>query len=249
MTRFAIISDIHGNMPALDAVLTDLQARDIDQIYCLGDLVDFAPWGNEVIENIKRLGIPCILGNHDERIAWDLEIVPLGHHSSEETAFREIAIVNSKEQIKECNKSFLRQLPYTMLLTFKIGIREWCIHLVHASTRSNEEYIYANHDERDLLSMFEKTDADLLVMGHTHIVYQRTLTDAQGKSRTALNCGSVGRSREEGRKATYVVISLFEDHMEIEVSRLNYKIESVAQAIIDSGIPDFYAQFLLEDRR
>jgi predicted phosphodiesterase len=246
MIRFAVISDIHGNMPALEVVLADIESRGIDQIYCLGDLVDFAPWSNEVIERIKKLHIPCILGNHDERIAHDQEIVPLPHHTAEESAFRNVAIMHSKKQITDENKSFLRQLPYSMSLTFKIQSREWRIQLVHASTRSNDEYIYVDHDQDDLLSMFDQSDSDVLVMGHTHMVYQRALKDSSGKSRIALNCGSVGRSREADRKATYAVISIFEDRVDIQVPRLDYAVEDVAEAIIESGIPDFYADFLLK---
>lgn len=75
MINIAVISDIHGNLIALNEVLNDIQGKKIDQIYCLGDLVDFAPWGNEVIEMIRSSGIPCILGNHDERIAYDQPII------------------------------------------------------------------------------------------------------------------------------------------------------------------------------
>ncbi|MEI7489572.1 MAG: metallophosphoesterase family protein, partial [Chryseobacterium sp.] len=66
--QIAIFSDVHGNLPALEVVLNDIEERGIDQKFCLGDLVDFAPWGNKVIEKIKSLNIPCLMGNHDERI-------------------------------------------------------------------------------------------------------------------------------------------------------------------------------------
>ena len=65
MIQIAIISDIHGNIRALEAVMNDIKERKIEQIFCLGDLVDFAPWGNEVIDTLRNKGIPCILGNHD----------------------------------------------------------------------------------------------------------------------------------------------------------------------------------------
>ncbi len=76
MNRIAIISDVHGNLPALNAVLKDLDERQPDTIFCLGDLVDFAPWPNEVIEAIRHRRIPTLMGNHNERIAFQHKIVP-----------------------------------------------------------------------------------------------------------------------------------------------------------------------------
>lgn len=107
MKKIAIISDIHGNLLALQKVLEDLESRNISDIYCLGDLVDFAPWGNEVINLMKAKKIPCLLGNHDERIAYDLPIIPLSHHCEKETANRFMAINHSKKYITDENKQWL----------------------------------------------------------------------------------------------------------------------------------------------
>ena len=88
MSRIAIFSDVHGNLPALKTILADLDVRKPDQVYCLGDLVDFAPWPNEVIELLRSSRIPCIMGNHDERIAFDYPVIPLKKHSEDETRAR-----------------------------------------------------------------------------------------------------------------------------------------------------------------
>lgn len=74
MIQIAIFSDVHGNLPALEVVLKDMDRRGIRQKFCLGDLVDFAPWGNEVIRKIRDQNIPCLMGNHDERIAFDMPV-------------------------------------------------------------------------------------------------------------------------------------------------------------------------------
>jgi predicted phosphodiesterase len=99
MIQIAIFSDVHGNLPALEVVLNDINERGITHKFCLGDLVDFAPWGNEVIEIIKEKNIPCLLGNHDERIAFDLPVIPLSKHSEQETIARFSAIDHSKRYI------------------------------------------------------------------------------------------------------------------------------------------------------
>ncbi|WP_262886551.1 MULTISPECIES: metallophosphoesterase family protein [Sphingobacterium] len=131
--QVAVISDIHGNLTALEHVLTDICQKGIPQIYCLGDLVDFAPWGNEVIFLLKQREIPCLLGNHDELIAFDYPVVPLTHHDAVETANRDIAIAFSKRTISRENKLWLSNLPFELSLTFKIdGIFKRVL-LVHAT--------------------------------------------------------------------------------------------------------------------
>src|SRR5688572_8215245 len=117
MKSIAIISDIHGNLPALKVVLKDIKKRNIDTIYCLGDLVDFAPWHNEVIDIIRDLKIPCIMGNHDERIAFDHDIIPIAKHNHEETTARTGAILHTKQTITEQSLAFLKDLPERLLLT------------------------------------------------------------------------------------------------------------------------------------
>src|ERR1700761_9808690 len=92
MHTLAIISDLHANLPALQAVLKDIERKQPDAVFCLGDLVDFAPWPNQVIETIRQRKIPTIMGNHDERIAFDHAIVPLEKHTEEERAARVQAI-------------------------------------------------------------------------------------------------------------------------------------------------------------
>ncbi|UCA59453.1 metallophosphoesterase [Chryseobacterium rhizoplanae] len=106
MIQIAVFSDIHGNLPALEVVLKDIEQRGIHQKFCLGDLVDFAPWGNEVIERIKTLNIPCLMGNHDERIAFDLPVFPLSRHSEEETEARSVALSIQRNILKVATRSF-----------------------------------------------------------------------------------------------------------------------------------------------
>ena len=107
MMKIAILSDIHGNLPALQVVLADIYSRDIQQIYCLGDLTDFAPWDNEVIALIRNLNIPCVLGNHDERIGFDQEVIPLKKHNDAENAARIAAIEVSKAETSPAHKQYL----------------------------------------------------------------------------------------------------------------------------------------------
>ncbi|WP_432670318.1 metallophosphoesterase family protein [Flavobacterium sp. SM2513] len=240
MIQIAIISDIHANLIALDAVLEDIQNRSINQTYCLGDLVDFAPWGNEVIEKMKNKGIPCLLGNHDERIAFDIPIVPLPHHDQKETANRIIAINHSKAAITTENKKWLAALPYNLELTYKINEVTKKILLVHAGILNNDTYIHESDLKNDTAKELKNKGIDALIMGHTHLSYIQNNSDV-----LFVNSGSVGRSKESNRKATYCMLTITEREITAEIIKINYDIHEVAQQIYNGNIPDFYGDFLL----
>lgn len=240
MIQIAVISDIHANIIALEAVLKDIEERNISQVYCLGDLVDFAPWGNEVIDLMQQRGIPCLLGNHDERIAFNQPVIPLAHHDAEETANRDVAINYSKRTITPEHKNWLKERPYQLELSFKTGAKIRRILLVHASPSSNDEYIYASHDQQALFGGLRNKDIDVLCMGHTHLSYIQQYKDVW-----FVNCGSVGRSKEKDRKAAYSILTISEAEVKAEIVKVAYSLDEVTAAIHKSEIPDFYADFLL----
>ncbi|WP_223601239.1 metallophosphoesterase [Chryseobacterium sp. GVT01B] len=240
MIQVAVFSDVHGNLPALEVVLKDIEQRGIRQKFCLGDLVDFAPWGNEVIEKIRSLSIPCLMGNHDERIAFDIPVVPLSKHSEEETNARFIAIDHSKKHITEENKKFLSELPFHLKLNYKVGEKHWNIQLVHSSLSSNDTYLYESEKDEIFTDMLKDSQSDVIAMGHTHLSFKK-----QFKNKTwAINCGSVGRSKEENRLASYVIFTLDEEKITPEIIQIPYPIDETARQIKESGIPDYYASFL-----
>ncbi|MGU3373583.1 metallophosphoesterase family protein [Chryseobacterium sp. M5A1_1a] len=244
MIQVAVFSDVHGNLPALEAVLNDINQRGIHQKFCLGDLVDFAPWGNEVIERIVSLNIPCLLGNHDERIALNLPVFPLSKHSDEETKARFIAIDHSKKNITAKNKKFLSELPFNLKLNYKIGNRHWNIQLVHSSLESNDTYLYESENDEVFMNMLEDSEADLIVMGHTHLSFEKQFQN----KKWAVNCGSVGRSKEENRLASYLILTIEEDHIFPEIVQIAYPLEETIRGIEESDIPDYYAAFLKNEK-
>jgi len=243
MIQIAVFGDVHGNLPALEVVLNDIEDRRIRQKYCLGDLVDFAPWGNEVIEKISNLNIPCLMGNHDERIAFDVPVIPLNKHSEEETAARFLAINYSKKYITEENKAFLSELPFRLKLNYKIGEKHWNIQLVHSSLESNDTYLYESENDEVFQNMLSESQSDVIMMGHTHMSFKKYFN-----GKWAINSGSVGRSREENRLASYVILTLDEEKITPEIIHLDYPLEKVAQEIEKSEIPNYYASFLRNEK-
>ena len=237
MLKIAIMSDIHGNLPALQAVLEDIQVFGADQVYCLGDLTDAAPWHNEVIELIRRRQIPVIMGNHDERIAFNHPVLPLAKHTKVEQEARLTAINYTKDTITQDNKAFLTDLPRFIRLSFPAVT----LLLVHGSTKSNDEYLYEHHAAQDILSMLADHQADVLITGHTHISYIRPLAPA---GKIVINTGAVGRSKEKDRLAAYLQLTIAGDTFTPVIRKVAYPVADTIAGIRNSPIPDFYADFL-----
>lgn len=240
MLNIAVISDIHGNLPALKAVLEDIDTHDVSQLYCLGDLTDAAPWHNEVIGLVRQLRIPTIMGNHDERIAFDHPVYPQKKHSPVEQAARLQAINYTKETITAENKTFLASLPRSIRLDFG-GYK---ILLVHGSPGSNEEYLYETHPEAALLPFFDEHQADMIVGGHTHLSYIRSLSG----EKMMVNAGSAGRTKEQDGMATYLLLQVDEGQVTPVIRKVAYPLEETLRGIRESVIPDFYADFLAGEK-
>lgn len=249
MKRIAIISDIHANLPALEKVLDDIHSNfKADQIYCLGDLTDGAPWANEVINLIRQHDIPTIMGNHDERIAFDYEVFPLKKHTLEEQLARAETIRQTKETISEVNRKYLSELaPY-----IKFSYAGISFLLVHGSPKSNEEYIYENHDTESIIGMFESNQADVIVSGHTHLSFIKEVYSTD-LPKLFINAGSVGRSKElNGGKAVYLQLTInedgctFDEKVKLTLPKIDYDIHKTINDIKNSSTPDFYADFLLK---
>lgn len=237
MINIAVISDIHANLPALNAVLDDIREHvRPDHIYCLGDLTDAAPWHNEVITLIRSRNIPTIMGNHDERIAFDLPVLPLQKHSVTEQEARLAAINFTKATIDEGNRRYLAGLPAN--IRFEAGGRRFL--LVHGSANSNDEYLYENHNEPALLEMLEQHAADVMICGHTHLSYIRPLT---GEKKLVINTGAVGRTKEGDGKAAYLWLQIQPDGLQHTIRKVTYNTAATIEGIRNSPIPDFYAAF------
>jgi len=242
--RFAIFSDVHANLPALRAVLADIDKQGIEDCYCLGDVVDFAPWPNEVIDLLKARHIPVVYGNHDERVAFDKAISPMPWHSEEEQAARIAGINISKATVSAENMAWLRTLPMSLSLSVGSGDNPFHLLLVHASPHSVSEYIYADYDAALLAQMSVQYQYDAMVTGHTHCAYIRQLPGGYRGDFSVANCGAVGRIKPGQPQATWLYAEVSDGKLKMSIKRVNYDVAAVAQAIVDSNIPDFYAREL-----
>ena len=249
--KIALFSDIHANLPALEAFFADVETKNVDAIYCLGDLVGYNIWPNEVVEEIRKRKIPCIAGNYDLGIGRSSNDCGCAYKTEEEKANGAISISLTHDLMKEENRNYLRSLPAHIRLEFQLNDSNLSLLLVHGSPRRINEYLFEDREEKSLLRILEKADADILCFGHTHKPFHRILNsgdEAKPHYRHAINLGSVGKPKDNDPRGCYVLLDLIErtsvldrHSISVEFVRFDYEVEKAAQAVEESILPDIYA--------
>ena len=252
--RIALFSDIHANLPALEAFFKDVETRDTDAIYCLGDLVGYNIWPNEVVDEIRKRGIPTIAGNYDFGIGRSSDDCGCAYKTDDEKANGKVSISFTNEIMKDQQRAYLRTLPAHIRLEFQLNDKPMSVLLVHGSPRRVNEYLFEDREEKSLLRIMEQADADIMCFGHTHKPYRRILPTEPGENphyRHAINIGSVGKPKDGNPQGGYVLLTLNEnssiaskENITVEFIRFDYDIEKAAKAIEDSPLPNEYAGML-----
>jgi putative phosphoesterase len=226
--KIAVISDIHANIHALEAVWEDLWAQDPDQVYCLGDLVGYGAHPNEVVEFIRARDLPTVMGNHDEGVGFDLEDCGCAYTNSKLKQLGDRSLAWSRAHTAPENKRFLQTLPR------QIRPSEPLL-LVHGSPRRTNEYLHEDHPQATFERIAKQARCRILVFGHTHLPYQKRVSET-----LFVNAGSVGRPKDGDPRASYAIL----DANRVELRRVGYDVKAAGQAIRDSDMPDFYAEEL-----
>ena len=242
--RYAFLSDIHANRPALDAVLRDIAAHDgIDAVYHLGDLVGYASWPNEVIAMLRDAGIPGVAGNYDSTVATHYKHCGCRSENAHQEELAHRSFNWTVEHTSERSKQFMRGLP------FRIDIRPFgghqsgpTIRLVHGNQVLNTVYVTEDRTDDFLARMAEGMGAkpgDVICFGHTHKPWHRVVGDVH-----FVNTGSVGRPKDGDPRAGYVVLDLTERGVAVAFVRVAYDVEAAARGILASQLPGEFADFL-----
>lgn len=252
--KIALFSDIHANLPALEAFFDDLTKENIDSVYCLGDLVGYNIWPNEVIEAIRERKIPTLAGNYDFGVGRNSDDCGCAYKTDEDKAMGAQSIAFTNKIISDANRQFLRLLPAHIRLEFKLDDETLNFLMVHGSPRRVNEYLFEDREEKSMMRIMQEANADLLFFGHTHKPYHRILQyDLNGQTayRHAVNIGSVGKPKDGNSQGGYVIVTLSENtskclpnSIQVKFKRFNYDIEKAAKAVENSILPDAYAAML-----
>ena len=236
--RSAVISDIHGNFEALEAVMKDIGGRGIDNIYCAGDVVGYGASPNECVEVVSSECKGSVAGNHD--------LAAVG--SADYSRFREsarIALEWTAEKLEYSAKKWISRLP--MELVFGDA------RMVHASPKAPESWEYVK-STLTLGAQFRSFNEKICFVGHSHV--PATWTDAgeeltpdfgeefslEPDLRYIVNAGSVGQPRDRDPRACYVIYD--DDAGLLLFRRVEYDVEASANKILEAGLPDYLASRL-----
>ncbi|MBN8787401.1 MAG: metallophosphoesterase family protein [Terrimonas sp.] len=238
-----LFSDIHANLPAFQKMLEALANERIDAIFCLGDLVGYNVWPNEIINEIRNRRIPTIAGNHDVK----------AHHLTPEELSTP-GVNYAYQLISQENMCFLKTLPAHMSIEFQLTNQSLKLLLVHGSPASNKEYLLEEKPEGEFIEVFDTAGVDILCFGHSHKPYHRILKaekDRRTRYYHAINTGSVGKPKDNNPRGGYVRLAINEHSsiwdeksLQVEFIRFDYDIEKAAKAIEDSPLPIEFADRL-----
>ncbi len=237
MNRIAVITDIHGNLPALKASLEEIEQIGVDVVYCGGDLVGYGPHPNEVCRLIEEREIPTIYGNYDYAIGRDLEDCGCAYVTQHDRELGQRSVAWTLAHTDQRSKDFMRGLPFD--LRFELGSQR--VRLVHGSPRKVNEYLFEDKPARTFERIAAGADCDVLVFGHTH----RPWIHPYGGV-LFVNCGSVGKPKDGDPRAAFAVLELDDmDRVRASIERVDYDADAVAREVEAAGLPGEYAAKLL----
>lgn len=218
--RVGLISDIHSNLPALEAVLDDMPG--VDALVCAGDVVGYYTWPGACVDELIDRSVPTVMGNHDRAIV-------------EDTVFRfhgaaRAGLDVTRDRLEPHQREWLAGLPDDRLL-FDDRVR-----VVHGHPRDPDRYTYPAEVDDDILG-----GERVLVLGHTHVQFTVPLGGG-----VVCNPGSVGQPRDGDPRAAYAVVDI--ESLEVTEYRVAYPIDRTAEAARAHGLPEALAERLYDGR-
>jgi putative phosphoesterase len=229
-----VISDVHANVVALEAVLDELRRHGADTIVCLGDVVGYGPAPNETIDLLRSEGVMCTLGAADERIAYDFA---RGKRPREGVA--DEILEWTRKVIEPKNVEFLRRLPVQHRLLTPAGR----FRFFHGTPETPGERLNLNQDPASLTRLLQHNRCSVLAAGGTHVPYYRELPAG-----SVLNPGSVGLALNGEPGADYALLRLEENLIEVSMDKVEYDFGAVAFDIIAWGLPSMVAEAVQQGR-
>jgi predicted phosphodiesterase len=247
--RYALMSDIHGNLPALEAVLANIATRGavIDhtwhRTWHLGDLVGYGPWPNEVVALLQARGIGGVSGNYDSTVATNYKHCGCRYEDARQEALAHASYEWTKAHTSDLTKAQLSALP------FRVDIRPLGGHLpgptvilVHGTPTLNTLYWTEERPQSFCLMMARAAGAragDVIALGHTHKPWHREIEGMH-----FVNTGSVGRPKDGDWRAGYVLLDIGPGVAGVEFVRVEYDVARAARGILASALPNEFADFL-----
>lgn len=232
--RLALISDIHGNLVALEAILAEITQQNIEHILCLGDVAAFGPQPLQVLARLQTLGCPVVMGNTDAELLNPQLLQP----ATEPTTRSQDLERWDAQQLAEADRTYISSFQATISYPLADGKT---LLAYHGSPRSFRERLLPTTSEEDLEQAIAGYNADIMVGGHTHMQMFRRHKDI-----LIVNPGSVGSAMdrvspiEEVRNPAwgeYAILTVEGNALSVELRRTPFDIDAFLEAIYSSGVP------------
>lgn len=241
--KLALIGDVHANLPALEAVLDHAHQQEIEAIWNIGDFVGYGAFPDEAVRRLMKEQAVSIIGNYDLKVLkypkkkkkWRRSKMPQ----------KWFAFKWAYENLSKKSKKYLRSLPEEIRLVE--GGKH--ILLTHGSPASNEEHLTPRTPEQRLRELARMTAsenvprADVIICGHSHREFVRRVEPTW-----FINTGSVGRPDDGDPRACYAILQLDQKSLQVQHYRLEYDVGRAAAAIREKGLPEVFAQMLIQGR-
>jgi len=242
--RYALISDIHANQPALDAVLADIAAGEpVGGTFHLGDLVGYAPWPNETVARLRAEAIHGVAGNYDSTVATDYKHCGCQYEDPAQEALAHASYEWTRAQVAPDTKALLAALPFRLDLLPLGGHRAGPrVIMVHGTPTLNTLYWTEERPDdfcRKMAAQAGARPGDVIAFGHTHKPWHRVVDGIH-----LVNTGSVGRPKDGDWRAGYVILAIGEDPVTVEFRRVEYDVALATRSIEASGLPKEFAAYL-----
>jgi putative phosphoesterase len=229
--RIAIISDIHGNLPALEAVFGDIAKQRLHTVYCLGDLVGYGASPNEVTQRIRTEGLPTIMGNYDDGVGFDRDECGCAYRDPVDKELGDRSLAWTKAHTTAENKAFLR----TLFKELRFDADGKRVLLVHGSPRKMNEYLFEDRPLSSFERLAASSNADVIMFGHTHKPYQKEVNGV-----LFINVGSVGKPKDGDWRACYAIVEMGMAPT-VTFQRVTYDVAKAAAAIRATELPHEFA--------
>jgi predicted phosphodiesterase len=239
----ALISDIHANLPALEAVLRDIDARGADATYHLGDLVGYAPWPNEVVARLADRHIAGVSGNYDSTVGLDYKHCGCRYEDPRQEELSHLSFAWTRDACSASTRTALAALPFRIDLHPMGGHAAGpTVVLVHGTPTLNTVYWTADRSDdfcRKMAGFAGLRAGDVIAFGHTHLPWHREVDGIH-----FVNTGSVGRPKDGDPRAGYSWLEATPAGVHVEHRRVEYDVARAKAAILESGLPDEFAWYL-----
>ncbi len=234
--RVAVIGDVHGNLPALDAVLSDIRRRRVDALWNLGDLVGYGPYPEEAIHRLREAKALSIAGNFDRKV---LGADPLDPGSKDVPVDKWIGPVWTHENLTPSSFRFLASLPRQK----RMVLEGHNLLLVHGSPASDAERLQPDTTSARLEELARMAHANVVLCSHSHMPFVR-----RAGGTMFVNSGGVGRSDDGDPRASYAVLDADPDGIRVIHYRVRYDVPAVIDALLRRGLPESFGRMFAESK-